>query len=245
VQRVLSDPGFDGDDGSAQPALTAALASWADSGDPGPVHAALLSARVMVPVVAIATDLGADGAEKSTDMAVITLRGPDGRVALPAFGSLATLTAWHAEARPLPITAARAAEAALFESADLLVLDPAGPVTFVVDGPALRALAEGRAPLPPAADPEVHAALAGALAPVAEVAAAVLIPGGATDAILALVLYDEQAAQRVATRVGASLAEHPVLRARLDRGLDLAVLPVGGRLPAGVVLLDRGSPAGS
>jgi hypothetical protein len=49
----------------------------------------------------------------------------------------------------------------------------------------------------------------------------------------------------VATRVGASLAEHPVLRARLDRGLDLAVLPVGGRLPAGVVLLDRGSPAGS
>lgn len=245
MQRVLSDPGFDGDDGSAQPALTAALAAWRDTGDPAPVHEALRSARVMVPIVAIATELEASGAEKATDMAVITLRGPDGRVALPAFGSLAGLTAWHSEARPLPITAARAAEAALFENADLLVLDPAGPVTFVVEGPALRALAEGRALLPPAADPEVHAALAAAVAPVDELAAAVLIPGGETDAILALVLYDDEDAQRVATLLGAALAEHPVLRARLVRGLDLAVLPPGERLPGGVVLLDRGSLAGS
>ena len=236
---MLSDPGFDGDDGSAQPALTTALATWTASGDAAPVHEALLSARVMVPVVAILAELDESGGEKATDMAVITLQGPDGRTALPAFGSLATLAAWHAEARPLPITAVRAAQAALFEDADLLVLDPAGPVTFLVEGPALRALAEGRAPLPPAADPDVHAALAAALDPVAELIAAVLIPGGETDAILALVLRDEADAQRVATRIGATLAEHPVLRDRLDRGLDVAVLPAGGRLPTGVVLLDR------
>jgi hypothetical protein len=195
--------------------------------------------------VAILDELDEHGAEKSTDMAVITLQGPDGRIALPAFGSLATLAAWHAEARPLPITAARAAQAALFENADLLVLDPAGPVTFVVEGPALRALAEGRVPVPPATDPDVHAALVGALDPVTELAAAVLIPGGETDAILALVLRDEADAQRVATRLGAALAEHPVLRDRLDRGLDLAVLPAGNRLPTGVVLLDRGAAARS
>jgi hypothetical protein len=245
VQRVLSDPGFDGDDGSAERALTEALQAWTATGDPAGVHEALLSARVMVPVVAILDELDEHGGEKSTDMAVITVQGPDGRVALPAFGSLATLSAWHSEARPLPITAQRAAQAALFEDADLLVLDPAGPVTFVLDGPALRALAEGRTPLPAATDPEVHAALVGALEPVVELAAAVLIPGGDTDAILALVLHDSADARRVATLLGAALAEHPVLRDRLDRGLDLAVLPAGGRLPTGVVLLDRAQPAHS
>jgi hypothetical protein len=241
VQRVLSDPGFDGDDGSAQPALTAALEAWRATGDADAVREALLSVRVMVPVVAIATELDEAGAEKSTDMAVITLQGPDGRTALPAFGSLARLTAWHAEARPLPITAVRAAQAALFENADLLVLDPAGPVTFAVDGPALRALAEGRIPLPPLHDPEVHAALSAVLSPMTELAAAVLLPAPDTDAILALVVRDGADAEAAARRAGATLAGHPVLRDRLDRGLDLAVLPAGGGLPGGVVLLDRGA----
>jgi hypothetical protein len=241
MQRVLSDPGFGDDPGDAEPALRAALEAWAATGDAGPVRTALLDARLLVPVVAIAGEVDESGAEKSTDMAVITLRGEDGRTALPAFGSLATLSAWHAEARPLPIPAVRAAQAALFENADLLVLDPAGPVTFVVQGPALRALAEGRPPVPAGQDPQVQAALATALAPVAEVTAAVLVPGGETDAILALVLGEGVDAERVAHRLGAVLAEHPVLRDRLERGLDLAVLPVGSGLPNGVVLLDRGS----
>jgi hypothetical protein len=241
MQRVLSDPGFPDDDGSAPPALTAALQAWRAGGDPTPVREALLSARVLVPVVAIAGELDESGAEKSTDMAVITLRGEDGRTALPAFGSLATLADWHAEARPLPIPAVRAAQAALFENADLLVLDPAGPVTFLVEGPALRALAEGRLPVPAGQDAAVQAALATALAPVGEVTAAVLVPGGETDAILALVLGEGVDAERIARRLGAALAEHPVLRDRLERGLDLAVLPAGGRLPGGVVLLDRGA----
>ncbi|HEY2832368.1 MAG TPA: SseB family protein [Sporichthyaceae bacterium] len=245
MERVLSDPGFGDDTGDADPALRAALEAWAATEDAGPLRAALLDARVLVPVVAIAAEPDEAGGEKSTDIAVITLRGEDGRTALPAFGSLASLAAWHAPARPLPITAVRAAQAALFENADLLVLDPAGPVTFPVEGRALRALAEGRVPVPPGRDPEVQAALAAALAPVSEVTAAVLLPGGETDAILALVLGAGVDGERIARRLGATLAEHPVLRDRLERGLDLAVLPAGGRLPGGLVLLDRGADPGS
>jgi SseB protein N-terminal domain len=245
MDRVILDSGFAGDVGDADDALRVALDAWVASGDAGAVRRALLAARVLVPVVAVAGERDSDGSEKSTDMAVITLRGEDGRTALPAFGSLAALSSWHAPARPLPISAVRAAQAALFENADLLVLDPAGPVTFTVEGPALRALAEGRVPVPAAEDPEVQAALAAALDPISEVTAAVLLPGGETDAILALVLGAGVDGERVARWLGATLAEHPVLRERLERGLDLAVLPAGRRLPTGLVLLDRGADPGS
>ena len=63
MQRVLSDPGFDGDDGSAEIGLTGALQAWTATGDPSVVHEALLSARVMVPIVAILDEVDPNGAE--------------------------------------------------------------------------------------------------------------------------------------------------------------------------------------
>jgi hypothetical protein len=43
----------------------------------------------------------------------------------------------------------------------------------------------------------------------------------------------------LARRLSATLAGDPLLRERLERGLDLMVLPADRRLPDGVVLVDR------
>ncbi|MFE2872793.1 SseB family protein, partial [Embleya sp. NPDC059259] len=92
--KSIPDTGFPDDDGSAHPALAEALA--AREVDDEAVSLALREARLLVPVVAILTEEedvapGELRREKSSDMAVPTIQGPDGRRALPAFTSVAAL----------------------------------------------------------------------------------------------------------------------------------------------------------
>jgi len=235
VTRALPDPGFAGDDGSPDPGLATALSGRAEGRTTdAEVLAALARARLLVPVVAIPVEgeilagAGLRRGEKNTDMALVTLVGADGRRALPAFTSLATLNRWNPQARPVPVTAARAGQAALAENAELIVVDPGGPVTYLVEGPALRALAEGRRPVPPLDDPEVRAAVRTAVAAEPGLSGVHLLPGRGTDATAALVLAPGTGtaeARQIAARVAARLAEEPVLRSRLELGIDLAVMP--------------------
>ncbi len=147
--RDIPDPGFAGDDGRADPGLLALLA--AADGDPGPALAALGTARLLVPVTAVAGEVetGPDGLarEKDSDMAVVMMRGRDGRVALLAFSGTETLTRWDPTARPVPVTGRTAARAALDDGAQALVLDVAGPTSYAVTGEDLRGLAEGWRPV--------------------------------------------------------------------------------------------------
>lgn len=227
MSKHIPDPGFAGDDGGADPALVAALAAWAAGGPADPVYAALVDGRVMVPVVARAVNVDAiTGADKETDMMLVTIRGEDGRTALPAFTSLAALVAWNAEARPVPVAASTACLSTVAEQGELLVLDPGGPVTFPVEGPALRALAQKRIPVPPLADPQV----AEAVAAVAQTEPAItrhrLVASEAdADAVLVFGLRQGADPAAVAQALAARLAQDPVLRERLDRGLELAYLP--------------------
>ncbi len=178
-----AEPQFSGDDGAADPAVSAALAAYAAGR--GSEHAALnalASSRLLVPVVAVLTEeaSGDDEAtgdsetgdsalpgtglrrEKSTEMALPTLIGRDGRAAVLAFTSLAALTRWRPDARPVAVPAARAWQAGT-EEASAVVIDVAGPVPVTVEGARLAALAAGRpAPLPHQ-DPDVLAALHAAL----------------------------------------------------------------------------------
>ena len=146
--RVIPDPGFAGDDGSAAPELAAALAAW--QRDPTAyveALAALQRSRVLVPVVAVLGEVEYDDAglahDKASDMATVLLQGADGRLALLAFTGTAALTAWDPQARPVPVAAGLAARSALQDGAAALVVDLAGPVRFVVEGEDLRGLAEG------------------------------------------------------------------------------------------------------
>jgi len=225
-RKHIPDPGFAGDDGSADPELTAALAAWAAGGPPGPVYAALVDGRVMVPVVAVAVNVDAvTGADKETDMMLITIQGEDGRTALPAFTSLAALTAWHPQARPVPVAATTACLSTVAEEQELMVLDPGGPVPFPVEGPALRALAQGRVPVPPLADPEVAAAVDEVVGTHPGVVRHRLAPSEQADAVLLLGVRSGTDPTAVAAALADQLAAHPVLRERLDRGLELAYRP--------------------
>jgi len=115
------------------------------------VHAALIAARVLVPVVALATGrtLAASGlpAETGAQTAVVTLRGRDGTSALPVFSGVASLRAWREDARPVPVSGRDACRAALQESCAALVLDVAGPVRIAVPREVLHALTEGYSPV--------------------------------------------------------------------------------------------------
>ncbi|UZJ32208.1 SseB family protein [Streptomyces endophytica] len=232
MQKNIPDSPFSDDDGSADPALTAALAAYgADRSAEPALLTALAGARLLVPVVAILGEVetGPDGLrhEKTSDMAVPTLQAPDGRRALPAFTSMETLHAWRPDARPVAVPLQQALLAASHEKADTVVIDLAGPVTYQLTGPALRALAEGRTTADPLADPAVTETLRALLAAEPAVLAARLAPSRETDGTLALGLAADAPTAEVAQRLAQALASDEVLRARLVRGLDLALLPPG------------------
>lgn len=181
---------YAGDDGSADPALAAALATHEGGAYAGrAVVAALGDARLLVPVLAEleASGTTAEGlhVDKEASAGVVALRTPDGRTALPVFTSVAAMSAWHAQARPVPASGRRAAAACLAEGWHVLVVDPAGPVTAVVPAPAVRALAEGGAWAPVVVDGRVEPALvagvAAATSEVAHVAHVDVVPGRSAE----------------------------------------------------------------
>jgi SseB protein N-terminal domain len=146
--RSLPDPGFAGDDGSTAPEVAAALTSYAE--DPARHSAALAvlqHARLLVPVVAVLGEVEHDerglARDKTSDMATVLMTGRDGRQALLAFTGRESMARWDPQARPVPVTAARAAEAARHDGADAIVVDVAGPSMFVVEGEDLEMLASG------------------------------------------------------------------------------------------------------
>ncbi len=228
AKKNIPDPGFSDDDGSADPRLSEALAAWAeDRSAVEPVLTALKGARLLVPVVAVLGEVEEDEKglrrEKTSDMAVPTLKAGN-RTALPAFTSTDALARWDPAARPVAVPLHQALQAAVHEKADTIVLDLAGPVPYELTGPALLALAEGRTSTDPLADPAVAAAVRAAVAGEPAVLRAHLGPGRA-DGTLALVLDPSAPAADAARGVAERLAADETLRARLVRGLDLALLP--------------------
>jgi len=146
--RVIPDPGFAGDDGSASAELVAALTAWQrDPATYPEVLAVLQRSRLVVPVVAMLGEVGYDDAglahDKTSDMATVLVQGADGRLALLGFTGTGALSAWNPEARPVPVAADLAARSALQDGAAALVIDLVGPVRFVVEGDDLQGLAEG------------------------------------------------------------------------------------------------------
>ncbi|MFJ7209545.1 SseB family protein [Streptomyces sp. NPDC098789] len=237
AQKNIPDPGFSDDDGTADPRLSAALAAWAQDRSREPqVLAALKDARLLVPVVAVLGEVETDPEtglkrEKTSDMAVPTLTAGDRR-ALPAFTSIASLALWDPAARPVAVPLHQALAALAHEKADTLVLDLAGPVPYQLTGPALLAAAEGRTDADPLADPAVTGAVRAAVVATRSVVRSYLGPGGAdADGTLAVVLADGADPARSAQELAEALAADETLRARLVRGLDLALLPADAPAP--------------
>jgi hypothetical protein len=237
---------FDADDGTADAGYLAALSSLAaGTGDEAAVVAALATARVFVPILAQLAEEGEAAAgpngdplhsDKQADMALVTLKAPDGRTAMPVFTSAASLTAWHPEARPVAVYAARAALSAVAEGAELLVLDPGSEVTFVVRRPAVWALAQQQPWTPSYADPDLAGALGeGAVGfpavrrveihPGGGVASATAdgrrLPGGGAGPELRVVLYledglDAAGVQSIVAGLNNAWARNEIFAERVD-----------------------------
>ncbi len=229
--RTLTGTGFDADDGLADPALLAALgapslvtasAEAMEPDDPaqppGPsdevgLMRAVSSARLIIPIVAV------PGEDASSDMAAVTLSSPDGRKALPAFTSTEQLGRWDDSARPVPVSAQRAALAGVQEGCDVIVVDVGTPHTRELRTSMVWALAMGREWLPAHRDPHVRQAVASAVRGEETIAEWTLDggPDGALVITVALVpgLSPPQI-NKVLQRVGAQIATDGEARARID-----------------------------
>ncbi len=228
--RTLHGTGFDDDFGAADAALRASLE---DRSDERRWMAALADARLIVPIVAAlgeASESHGMTVEKSTDMAVVTLTAPDGQRALPVFTGLDTLQRWDPEARPSPVTSALAAQAAISERCDVMVLDVGSPHSVVLRSSMVWALAQAQTWLPAHEDPAVRAAIDKAAEPETDIVETRCEPGEAAG-VLRVALYlrgglDGAEVQALATRVGERVATDGEVRARID-ALSFAVRPAG------------------
>ena len=210
--------------------MSAALEAYAAGrGSERAALTALAGGRLLVPVVALLTEAADDGPDglrrdKSSEMALPTLIGADGRAALPAFTGLDSLARWRPDARPVPVPAAQVWQSGAQE-ASAVVIDVAGPVPFAVDGARLAALAGGR-PVPmPHEDPDVVALVRGLLTAEPAIAGFGLRPGRhGTDLTLCLVpapaaaeVQLQAAVERVSTGVMAGA------EGRVRRGIEVAL----------------------
>lgn len=153
-----------GDDGSADPALLAALLAFRDrTGGQAAVVDAYRSARLLIPLVAEKGDegVGTHGltVDKTQELSIVTVAAPDGRRVLPVFTSVEAMGRWDASARPVPADGVRTAVAASSDDTDLIVVDPGSPTEFVIRRPAVWAIGQGLPWEPSAESPEVFAGL--------------------------------------------------------------------------------------
>lgn len=161
-----------GDDGSADPALLAALTAFrAGTGTQQAVVDAYRSARLLIPLVAEKGDhgIGPHGlpVDKTQELSIVTVAAPDGRRALPVFTSVETMSRWDDAARPVPADGVRTALSAAADDTDLIVIDPGSPTEFVIRRPAVWAIGQNQPWEPSFLSPEVvaglHASIGGEL----------------------------------------------------------------------------------
>jgi hypothetical protein len=225
---------FAADDGGRAEPLARALEFWATVGDDPrervhaerAVVAALAGTRVFAPVLAELGETDEHGGDKSADMALALLTQPDGSRGLPLFTDLAALTAWRPDARPVPVPAEQAALSGAQEECDVLVLDPAGPVRFVVRRSAFWALARSQEWIPAALDATVAAAVADAVRDLPPVRGTRCEPGQTAELRVVLGVtpgLDRTALDELLRVVGERLAVGPV--AERAESLEFRVLP--------------------
>lgn len=239
--RVLRPNPFAGDDGTAPPELAAALATEDPDERLVAVSRVLGSVRLLVPVVAHAhPGRTADGgvvahdkhgsddpqADACASAAMVSVRTPDGRAALPVFSSVAQCHAWNADCRPVPVEGRRAALAAVSDADSLLVLDAASPEPVLLGRPAVWAVAQGQQWQPSWADPQLAEIAARALRGITAVRGIRLERGAGSElrAVLALRSdLDRDEVASVVARAQEALSRDEQITDRVD---SLELYPV-------------------
>lgn len=231
------------DDGSAPQAyleavaaLRAGVATLVDVVD------VVRTCRFLIPLVAIAGETGVsdDGhvIDKTQELSIITVSGPDGRPVLPVFSSVDTMRQWRPDARPVPADAVRVALAAATEHTDRVVIDARTPETLLVlPRPAVWAIAQGEPWVPAADDAAVLEAVARPAAQHPEVWAVTLVAGdpqGRGEVAEVLVRLgvepgvDPERLREIIADLGAHWSTDATVAERID---SIAVQPVARERP--------------
>ena len=158
-RRLVSPGRFTADDGSTDPDICAALSAPVD---PERLRDAVRAGRLIVAIVASPAETGesgdagvsgvsgVSGESGGSQMSVVSMVAADGRRGLLAFTGLDAMHRWNPHARPVPVSGLEAAQAALDDGCEAVVIDVAGPSSAVVAEPDLVELAN-RDPLDHAA----------------------------------------------------------------------------------------------
>lgn len=135
------------DDGTAPAALMAVITRF-HQGDAteADVVDVIRDSRLLIPLLAKAgetatTELGRT-IDKTQELSIVTVTGPDGRAILPVFSSVSAMSNWNPDARPVPAAGTRVALAAASENTDLVIIDPLSDSEFVIRRPALWSIAQ-------------------------------------------------------------------------------------------------------
>ncbi|WP_017571985.1 SseB family protein [Nocardiopsis halotolerans] len=230
---IIGAQNFRDDDGSVDPEVEARLREHAEgrAGD-RQVLAALSGSRVLIPVVAVATEteegVGGLTKDKNSEVAVPVMTGRDGRRGMLAFTSVDAVRRWRPDARPVPFTIGDACRAALDEDADALVIDVSGPLPYTVQGRFLSMLAKDGVVPEPKDDPQVLALVYGVTHTEFGIERVRIHPSERADLGIRLELdeRDDETLRRVAERLTTELRHvlpggielSAVVRARRDDG---------------------------
>jgi hypothetical protein len=187
--RSFEPNAFAADDGSTPAAYAGALAAFhalpEDSIERAAAHSSLIDAvrtsRFLIPLVAEAGDEGLNAkglrVDKTQELAVVHVEGPDGQTVLPIFSSVTAMAVWRADARPVPADGLRAAASALLDNCDWVVIDATSDTEIVLRRPTLRAIAAQQPWIPPHADSQVAAEVGIAVGGDARISAFTLATG--------------------------------------------------------------------
>jgi hypothetical protein len=200
---------------------------------------AFRAARLLSPLIAQAGDFGVtdSGAvvEKTQELSVPHLAGPDGRAVAPLFADVAALVAWNSAARPIPVEGSRAALAAASDGLSLMILDPGSSESLGFRRGVIEALATGLPYVPPWRDSDVLSSIEGALAQFSSVINKHRVIDGDPARALAgpeviVVLgvepgLNQEDLRAVLAMVSANLAGDPIVAKACD-GVGIRVLPV-------------------
>lgn len=155
---------FQGDTGQADSRLRELLGDPETYAAQREIVARVAQGRLLIPVVANLDEKDDEGADKHSHMATVTITNELGHKALVCFTGVDSVASWRPDARPIPVAGIEAAQAALQEDCDALLIDIAGPDQYALAGTGLWALAAGAEWVHPLQEPEVVAELDRALA---------------------------------------------------------------------------------
>lgn len=144
--RTLADTNarFAGDDGSPDPLTREALAKVSDHTSYIRALVALCTSRLLMPIVASGDETDHPDPDRHAEMAAVKLVNEEATFLL-AFTGLDSMQAWQADARPVPCTLDELCATVKEAGAEQLLIDVAGPTSYVIAGEALELLAQGYA----------------------------------------------------------------------------------------------------